>query len=65
MIRCYACSQENCDSPAVWCSCPCHGQTAEPPTPKRKCALHPRYQVKRKPRAACEDCWRLWLGRDS
>lgn len=26
-----------------------------------KCSEHRRYQAKRKPRAACEGCWRLWL----
>lgn len=26
-----------------------------------KCKAHPRYQMKRKPRALCEDCWALWL----
>ena len=26
----------------------------------KKCSRHPRYQVKRKPRCACETCWYLW-----
>jgi len=26
-----------------------------------KCKRHPRYQAKRKPRLACEDCWRKWF----
>ena len=26
-----------------------------------KCAEHRRYQAKRKPRVACEGCWRLYL----
>lgn len=25
-----------------------------------ECALHPDYQVKRKPRSMCETCWRMW-----
>ena len=25
------------------------------------CRDHPRYQVKNKPRALCEKCWRLWI----
>jgi hypothetical protein len=25
-----------------------------------KCSKHPRYQVKRRPRCACEACWYLW-----
>jgi hypothetical protein len=26
-----------------------------------KCPLHPRYQAKRKPRLACEECWLQWF----
>ena len=26
-----------------------------------KCPTHPRYQAKRKPRLACEECWRKWF----
>jgi hypothetical protein len=26
-----------------------------------KCSTHPKYQAKRAPRAACEDCWRIWI----
>lgn len=26
-----------------------------------KCKDHPRYQAKRKPRVACEMCWRMWI----
>ena len=25
------------------------------------CLDHPRYQVKRQPRVACEGCWRAWF----
>lgn len=29
-----------------------------------RCPAHPRYQVKRPPRAACEGCWRLWIDKN-
>lgn len=25
------------------------------------CVAHPRYRALRKPRAACEECWRAWI----
>lgn len=28
---------------------------------KTPCRTHPRYQVIRRPRTACEGCWRMWL----
>ncbi len=28
---------------------------------EEKCDQHPRYQGKRKPRANCEQCWRIYF----
>lgn len=28
---------------------------------KPGCKIHRRYQAKRKPRVACEQCWRMWF----
>lgn len=27
-----------------------------------QCKKHPRYDAERKPRTACEGCWRMYLG---
>ncbi len=37
--------------------------TAEPAEPTR-CEDHRKYQAKRKPRTACEACWRMFIARN-
>lgn len=29
------------------------------------CKVHPRYKGVRRPRLACEGCWRLWFKKDT